>query len=54
MAAFERENPQIARYWQDPASLQQLEQEVDGSSAPLYEAWDLAAKRLMGKLWKVS
>jgi Bromodomain len=54
MAEFERSNPEIARYWQDPNSLLQLESQIQGveQNAPVCESWDLAAKRLISKLWR--
>lgn len=54
MAEFERLNPDIAKFWQDSALLEQLDQtKIAESAAPILESWDMAAKRLMSKLWKV-
>jgi len=54
MADFERTNPEIAKYWQDSSQLDTLEipKNLD-NNAPVFESWDIAAKRLMNKLWKV-
>ena len=58
MDQFERENPEIAKIWLKPGGIQTLEvnrQPFDGSSGnPVYESWDIAAKRLMSKLWKTN
>jgi hypothetical protein len=53
MAEFEHKNPEIARYWQDQQLLELLDAGAKGGEAPILESWDLAAKRLMNKLWKV-
>lgn len=55
MAEFERVYPDIAKFWQDPALLESLDVPARGAetAAPILESWDLAAKRLMNKLWKV-
>ena len=54
MALFEKDHPEIARYWLNPATLEGLDTSNQDGNAPIYETWDAAAKRLMSKLWKVS
>ena len=52
MSEFERINPEIARYWLDPTYLDKMDLPDNSDNAPVMEAWDLAAKRLISKLWK--
>ena len=54
MDKFEREHPDLARFWQDPGSLDQLSLPKVPETMPLYESWDKAAKRLLQNLWKFS
>ena len=56
MELFERENPELARFWHDQSALESLElpQILPDSGEPIYESWDAAAKRLMQKLWKAN
>lgn len=49
---FEQQFPDIAKFWLDPAALDSLPLPKVPDSAPLYESWDKAAKRLMSSLWK--
>lgn len=52
MAEFEKANPDIAKFWQDPTTVDKIEVPDVDPSAPIYETWDIAAKRLLAKLWK--
>lgn len=55
MNEFERQNPEIAKFWLEPALLESLEQTTAvKADAPVFETWDLAAKRLMAKLCKLN
>jgi hypothetical protein len=56
MEAFERENPDIAQFWSDPTSLDslQLPKYSPEVAATIYESWDIAAKKLLSKLWKAN
>lgn len=56
MEAFERENPDIAQFWSDPSCLDNLElpKYSPEVAASIFESWDLAAKKLLSKLWKVN
>lgn len=46
MEAFERENPEIAKYWVEPNNLENLEVPKYSTdvAANIYESWDAAAK----------
>ena len=52
MDLFERQNPEIAKFWKDPSALDQLLLPKFPENAPIYESWDKAAKRLLSSLWK--
>lgn len=52
MDQFELEYPEVAKYWHDPAAVEQLELPKFPESAPIYESWEKAAKRLISGLWK--
>ena len=56
MEAFERENPDIAQFWSDPSCLDNLElpKYSPEVAASIFESWDLAAKKLLSKLWKAN
>ena len=55
MDKFEAQYPDIAKYWLDPQSLEQLQvpKTTSEQAAVIYESWDKAAKRLINSLWKV-
>ncbi len=58
MEQFERDNPEIARYWQEPDAMETLDvnrvaQEMGGAEG-ICDTWEQAAKRIMAKLWKVN
>ena len=54
MEAFERENPEIAKYWAESNNLENLElpKYSPDVAASIFESWDEAAKQLLKKLWK--
>jgi hypothetical protein len=52
MDKFELENPDIARYWKDPSTLDTIPLPKFSENPPLYECWDKAAKRMIASLWK--
>jgi hypothetical protein len=56
MEVFEKEYPEIAVYWSDPTSLDNLElpKYSPEVAATIYESWDVAAKKLLSKLWKAN
>jgi Bromodomain len=57
-AKFCEEHPELAKYFQAeetteaPTSIDTLEVPEAPESAPIYESWDKAAKRMMNSLWK--
>ena len=52
MDRFEEQYPEVARFWKDPQSVEQLSAPKFPENAPIYESWDKAAKRLMSSIWK--
>ena len=56
MDDFEQRYPDVSRFWKDPDSLESLVVPTGPifESAPIYDHWDKAAKRLMTSLWKCS
>ncbi len=51
---FEKTHPDIAKYFDDPAALQELQLPEFPESAPVFESWDKAARRLLNTLWKMN
>jgi hypothetical protein len=56
MEVFERENPEIAQFWQDPSHLENLDlpKYSPEVASGIFESWDIAAKKLLSKLWKAN
>jgi len=52
MDLFEKQYPEIAKFWLDSTALDQLQQPKFPDNAPIYESWDKAAKRMISSLWK--
>lgn len=53
LAEFEEKYPDIAKYWKDPASLEELEQ-IDLETLESLKPWEKPGKKLMNVLWRAN
>jgi len=53
LAEFETKYPDIAKYWKDPASLEELEQ-IDLETLESLKPWEKPGKKLMNLLWRAN
>jgi ankyrin repeat protein len=53
LSEFETKYPDIAKYWKDPASLEELEQ-IDLETLESLKPWEKPGKKLMNLLWRAN